>query len=400
MNTTTGNARLNPRARRAILLILAAVLVTAGTGVIYLKASLLSHPPPAKAVDPAVLSSDYAAAYFFSTPSLGWALVTETTSGARGFSLFKTTDAARHWKRQLVKQPNQVGSGPLMIQFFDPSQGVIAVGEPAEIYRTSDGGTHWALVKTPAFEFSSFVPVDAAHGWLLGLSGPPDQAVPNLFVTSDGGDTWTALPEALAWANGSLLFRNANFSFRSAREGWLGANAAEPIVYSSVDGGASWQPHALPNNVASDLCTGGNPLPPGQQGHWSTSVSLLPGHGVVTISSDYCGHAHAYMSLDGGVAWRSLAPAPGTTSWRTYAYQDSSHWWAMGAGDLWKSSDAGSSWKLVSQQLDGWEGYIPHVIDANHAWAELFSSAQAAAGLALTSDGGLHWSQVSTPKPG
>jgi photosystem II stability/assembly factor-like uncharacterized protein len=72
----------------------------------------------------------------------------------------------------------------------------------------------------------------------------------------------------------------------------------------------------------------------------------------------------------------------------------------MGAGDLWKSSDAGSSWKLVSQQLDGWEGYIPHVIDANHAWAELFSSAQAAAGLALTSDGGLHWSQVSTPKPG
>jgi photosystem II stability/assembly factor-like uncharacterized protein len=399
MNTTTGNARLNPRARRAVLLILAAVLVTAGTGVVYLKPSLLSHPPPAKAVDPAVLSSDYAAAYFFSTPSLGWALVTETTSAASGFSVFKTTDAARHWKRQLVKQPNQMGSGPLMIQFFDPSHGVIAVGEPAEIYRTSDGGTNWTLVKTPAFFLSSFVPVDAAHGWLLGLSdsGPPAQEVPKLFVTSDGGDTWTALPGALTWANdGSLLLRNANFSFRSAREGWLGANAAEPIVYSSVDGGASWQPHALPNVVASDLCTAG---PPGKQGQLSTSVSLLPGHGVVTISSDFCGHDQAYMSLDGGVAWRPLATPPGTTSRWTYAYQDSSHWWAMGGGDLWKSSDAGSSWKLVSQQLDGW-GYIPHVIDANHAWAELEGPPGYEAGLALTSDGGLHWSQVSTPKPG
>ena len=73
----------------------------------------------------------------------------------------------------------------------------------------------------------------------------------------------------------------------------------------------------------------------------------------------------------------------------------------MRTGDLWKSSDAGGSWKLVSQQLDGWQ-YSPHVIDANHAWAEIDTSAPGAlyaGGLALTSDGGLHWTQVSAPTP-
>jgi photosystem II stability/assembly factor-like uncharacterized protein len=72
----------------------------------------------------------------------------------------------------------------------------------------------------------------------------------------------------------------------------------------------------------------------------------------------------------------------------------------MRYGALWKSSDAGRSWKLVSQQTDGWD-YLPHVIDANHAWAEVFGSApgHSGVGLAVTSDGGLHWTQVSAPRP-
>lgn len=395
MDTTTRGGRLSPRARRAILLILAAVLVTAGMSVVYLKPSLLPHSAaPAMAVGPAMLSNDYAAAYTFLTPSLGWALVAETSGVAR-FSVFKTTDSARHWKRLLVKQQNQIRLASLTIRFFDPSRGVIALSDPTEIYRTSDGGTHWALAKTPTFAFSSFVPVDVLHGWLLGWTDPRvELTVPNLFSTSDGGDTWTALPQALAWANGG--FRYPNFSFRNPREGWFVTNGAEPIVYSTVDGGVSWQPHPLPSNLDPNLCAG--PLPLGAQGPLETYLSLLPGQGVVALLSDYCGHGQGYSSFDGGVTWRPLASPPGTTSLWNFAYQDSSHWWAMRTGDLWKTSDAGGSWKLVSQQLDGWQ-YSLHVIDANHAWAELFNSGPTG-GLAVTSDGGLHWSQVSAPQPG
>jgi photosystem II stability/assembly factor-like uncharacterized protein len=400
MDTTTRGGRLSPRARRALPLIAAAVLVTAGASVAYLRPSLLQLPAPPKAVGPALLSNDYSAAYTFLTPSLGWALVAETTSATPRFSVFKTTDSAKHWKRLLVKQPNQISLGSLLIRFFDASHGVIALGNPTEIYRTSDGGTHWALVKTPNYFFSFFVPADALHGWLLSWSGRPDQSVPNLLSTSDGGDTWTALPQTLPWANGSAGFPDANFSFRNAREGWVGASAAEPTVYASTDGGVSWQPHTMPSNLDSNLCT--TPLSPGAPGPWTTYVSLLPGHGVVAILNHCYGRVEGYTSVDGGATWRALASPPGSTSLGDFAFQDSSHWWAMGAGDLWKSSDAGGSWKLVSQQLDGWQ-YSPHVIDANHAWAELYISKPSwapGAGLAVTSDGGVHWSQVNAPQPG
>jgi hypothetical protein len=73
----------------------------------------------------------------------------------------------------------------------------------------------------------------------------------------------------------------------------------------------------------------------------------------------------------------------------------------MRFGTLWKSSDAGQSWKHVGQQLDDFD-YRPHVIDAKHAWAELRSSTGTrfpVTGLAMSSDAGLHWTYVNVPKP-
>jgi photosystem II stability/assembly factor-like uncharacterized protein len=404
METTTREGRLSPRARRALPLIAASVLVATWASVAYLQPSLLRLPQPAhpaKAAGPATLSNNYAATYAFLTPSLGWALVTETTSLTPRFSVFRTTDAAKNWKRQFVRQLNVISFGTFLLRFFDPSHGFIAVGDPTEIYRTSDGGTHWALLKTPSYLFSSFVAADAQHGWLLGWTGPPDQMIPDLFSTSDGGDTWTALPRALPRAGGQFGYRSANLIFRSPREGWFGANAAEPIVYSSVDGGASWLLHKIPNSLDPNLCPGGKPLPPGTQAQLMTYAELLPGHGVVVITNDYCGHVEGHTSLDGGQTWQALATLPGTIGWWSFAYQDSSHWWTMQSGTLWKSSDAGQSWKLVSKQNNNWDGVL-HVIDAMHAWAELFSNAPGSSGwggLAVTSDGGMHWTQVSAPKP-
>jgi hypothetical protein len=75
----------------------------------------------------------------------------------------------------------------------------------------------------------------------------------------------------------------------------------------------------------------------------------------------------------------------------------------MHYGALFKSSDAGASWKQVSLQIDDWD-YLPQVIDAKHAWAQMvapFPQANAfnGTGLAITSDGGLHWSPVNVPNP-
>ena len=70
-------------------------------------------------------------------------------------------------------------------------------------------------------------------------------------------------------------------------------------------------------------------------------------------------------------------------------------------GDLFKSSDAGMSWSHVHLQLDEWD-YRIGVIDSKHAWARLDqpfprTGPQLGSGLALTSDGGVHWTYAAVP---
>ena len=91
--------------------------------------------------------------------------------------------------------------------------------------------------------------------------------------------------------------------------------------------------------------------------------------------------------------WRAAQPPPLVT------FQDASHWWVASPGTVWESSDAGQSWKSVYQQLDNWV-IQPQFVDVKHGWADLFMSAEGqASGLAMTSDGGLHWTQVNAPRP-
>jgi photosystem II stability/assembly factor-like uncharacterized protein len=180
-----------------------------------------------------------------------------------------------------------------------------------------------------------------------------------------------------------------HLQFRRPGEGWL-ADAGEsgPAVYSTVDGGASWQRHALPTPTEPNLAV-------------DTFVGLVPGVGVIVyIDYGIATKSLAYTSFDVGNTWRSVTPPPNTPA-QNVTFQDSTHWWATGSGTVWKSSDAGQSWTSVYQKFDKWvEG--PQFIDAKHGWAQLYvpgKSARPPSGLAMTSDGGLRWTQVDAPGP-
>jgi photosystem II stability/assembly factor-like uncharacterized protein len=368
------------RGRRAVPLIagsLAAVLVAS---LIYLHPTFPSLPKGPVAPPPPIPSTvpdGYWAIYDFITATTGWALL--GTSPSTRFYVYRTTDGAKHWNMQLSADAN---SGFGEIKFFDSKRGVIWIGSPVTLYRTSDGGTHWDPVALPPYQVNLVTFSDPSHGWLLA-SEPDPALVRHFLATTDGGSTWTELawPKGAAWANDGGA---GHLQFRRPGEGWLAAvGASEPTVYSTVDGGASWEPHALPR-------------PSGPYLAFESFVGLLPGVGVIAyIDYSVQGGAInslAYTSIDGGTTWRSVTPPADVPVWNI-TFQDSSHWWApfLRSFTLWKSSDAGQSWKSVSQYEDVWEFQI---IDAKHAWAKLGQ-----AGLAMTSDGGLHWTQVNAPRP-
>lgn len=375
---TEGTGR---RQLRAVSLIAVALIVAAAAGFVYLRPppTHKQATPPAS-IDPLLYSSN-PVNFAFITPSIGWASldVAGASPGAGQFRIFRTVDGAKHWQQQLAGQSNSNGFSPITVQFFDKTHGFMAVGGPVgQLYRTTDGGAHWDSIGLPPIVQIEYVVFSGLnYGWLLAASTSPGSQGLYLYATGDAGDSWQKLPDPPTDASG--------LSFRRPSEAWMGGvGLGPPHVYSSSDAGHSWQRHDVP-------------------GFWDPAVGydvfsdLLPVAGVVVTAFCECANSSAppgpfyYTSSDGGTTWR-LVPSPGFL-----AYQDSTHWWATTSDALFKSSDAGRSWKQVATMPTSWQLNGPGILDPMHAWASIF--VMGGFGLALTSDGGLHWTLAKVPKP-
>jgi len=311
--------------------------------------------------------------YDFVNAQVGWALDSRRdVNGDGDFWIFRTDDGAQHWRTQFRGKMSGQGSNQLTV--FDSTH-AFAVLADLQLYRTTDG-TYWKLLEIPARALQEIQFVDPLHGWFRDAEG---SAVRNtLYVTTDGGDTWNWLGYPPEDATGLAMIDH--------NIGWMsGSGGPSSHVYISYDGGGSWRLVELPSGSRS-----------AGQAQCLGSVRLLPTDGVVANID--CG---AFSSFDRGDTWTSVpTPPPDSTSWARMTFAAQFDWWTMTGGTLWKSTDAGRTWTVFSRQHDGWD-YLPHAIDKIHAWAVLLhlDDPGSRSGLALTSDGGLHWTQVNAPRP-
>lgn len=368
---------LASRHRRAVALVgLALIGIVTASG-LYLRSSIAPHPPASSgtSIDRSIASADRIA-YDFVSSSIGWAAMSPAGTSA-ALVLFRTTDGASHWTQQLIQRSSGAGPTSFQLQFIDPRRGFLAAGTPfANLYRTVDAGTTWDTVQLPgnpktvdALRF-----VDPNNGWLYSGNFPPV-----LYATHDSGNHWLPVGDVPRDAVG--------FALRDSSEGWLGSFATGiPHIYSSGDSGRTWQRHDLPP-------------PPGTSWNVSitpigllirVSIQLLPGSGAVAIVDVGTG-TYAFETFDAGITWSYLPSPPGLVG-----YEDALNWWAMKSTSLFKSSDGGKTWTLVSDSLPDWQ-FRPEIIDLTHAWAIIFGFG--GWGLATTQDAGLHWQRRHVPQP-
>jgi photosystem II stability/assembly factor-like uncharacterized protein len=384
---------LSRRTRRALVVIAASLTAIVVASVIYLHPRFEAPPATAAAAPtstPKLLLEGYWADFAFVTPTLGWSLVESRTTWR--YWIYGTTDAAKTWELQFSSdsvdpaKPFRSFDRRNSIHFFDRTHGLVITGASGA-YRTLDAGRHWTKLNLPPYTIDSVTFSDPNHAWLIGSTQTdPRNLVYHYDYTADGGTKWTALPSPpLAKSGYGFVF--TGLKFRSPTEGWAsGTDVDQPAVFSSKDGGITWSQStmAVPRESA--------------QGKFSATsdITLLPGGGVFAAFRDA-----AFTSLDSGKTWRLLRQPPGTTSYRDFAFQDATHWWAMQYDStLYKTSDAGQTWKRVSFQLDPLV-YTIGVVDAQNAWARLDSqiSTRRGYGLALTRDGGVHWTYANVPAP-
>lgn len=413
---------LSTRQRRAVALGALALIATAAASVAYLRPTLIFNAQvPASDVNAQPVST-HPMSFAFVTPSIGWAsLVVDYGWDAGQFRLFRTTDGAQHWQQQLVlggrtsytrESPGMISIhdadtetvipaiqatlNPISVQMFGEKRGIMTIRRQVEeLYRTSDGGAHWNPVGLPpSLEIEDEVFSDPSHGWLVAASISTGGQSRSLYATRDGGNNW----ERLADLPGDA----AGIHFKGPTEAWLGSDGPEPPhVYVSSDAGKSWQRHDLPAPAGTSWTSD-------RSSSFSTRIQLLQGVGAIaSVQANPCfgpstpcnnGNIAAQpetflmMSGNAGLSWTEVPPPPGIV-----AYQDSSRWWATNTNALFKSTNAGQSWGQVATMPVDWQFTAPSVLDPMHAWAAVFGPA--GYGLAVTNDGGVHWTLANVPNP-
>jgi len=371
-----------------------ALIAIAVAGFVYLRPAPPAKPQITASEVNLLQVSSYPMSFAFVTPQMGWA----STVVAQQSIVFRTTDGAKHWERQLLSQSNPdltPGSfAPISVQLFGTARGFITVGNPiAQFYRTADGGATWTRLPVPSLTVDAIEFSDPTNGWLSGSFTSTAGQDLRLFATHDAGDTWSRLPDPPP--------RAVRLAFRASNDAWLGSyGPGPPHFFKSSDSGQTWVRHDLP------APPGGAWTPDQYYLNFPTTIWLAPGKGAVAFveaircivaspTPGTCLNANAETFLftsDGiGDTWKSVPFPPGP-----FVLQDATHWWATSKNTLFKSTNAGQSWNPVATIPAQWQFTAPGVVDSMHGWAAVF--VVGGFGLALTNDGGVHWTLANVPK--
>jgi len=171
----------------------------------------------------------------FLDANTGWATGTETVEN---FSwLYVTHDGGATWQHQTLSLPPGVTQTQLSLRpptFFGSGRGILPVGyvtgngPSLDVYVTTDNGSTWQSPTPVVASLAYFL--DANQGWATDGSA--------LFVTSDGGLSWTKLPASNVFKNVSSL------DFVSNTVGWAisDLDAGGTQLLKTTDGGQIWTP--------------------------------------------------------------------------------------------------------------------------------------------------------------
>jgi photosystem II stability/assembly factor-like uncharacterized protein len=164
--------------------------------------------------------------------------------------LYQTADGGVTWTFKALPAPadvpdlydqqknNACGIGAPV--FASPTQGMLPVscffenqGKRGWLYVTADGGQTWTPRPLPV-AYGALDFLDANIGWWAGNDSAYDPTVARqLYGTRDGGQTWTLVKQTLNWGG--------QLDFITNQTGWAVAKTldATALVQTS-DGGKKW----------------------------------------------------------------------------------------------------------------------------------------------------------------
>ena len=311
----------------------------------------------------------------------GWALTNE--------AVVRTDDGGATWYN--VK-PAGLGAAPASSFFLDKDNAWVTLmgSDPTSgtLYRTTDAGLTWSSAAVP-FGGGSLHFVDSMHGWeLIGLNAGMSHESVAIFLTADGGGTWSRVfinEPAVSGSSDSLPLAGDKNGITALDPDHAWVTGAQPssdfiYVYSSQDGGTTWahQDLTIPSSYSGALTNASLPV------FFGGNEGVLP---VLLFAAT--NGADFYVSHDGGRTWTPTTPIGQGGYLAIPSPKDFFVW--DGSAPLNVSHDAGLSWSTLNPNINIQGNMISlQFVDAVTGYA-LTSDTSSHHELYRTLDGGLTW---------
>ncbi|MCI0337261.1 MAG: YCF48-related protein [Acidobacteria bacterium] len=201
-----------------------------------------------------------------------------------------------NWK--VVRRSSETDKNLRAIHFVDAMTGW-AGGDAGAVYRTTDGGRSWKpLLSGAPADINYIYFVDWNNGWMLGESGGRGAGKGDgdgqtlLFITNNGGRTWTNKPMP------NIL----SLHFIDAKNGW--AVGKDATVLRTKDGGEQWSPLPGMEKLV------GLPVESSTYNYGFCDVFFLDANHGWMIGNFY-GRARSnigglFVTSDGGSSWKRI----------------------------------------------------------------------------------------------
>ncbi|MEU5265808.1 hypothetical protein [Amycolatopsis sp. NPDC021455] len=280
-------------------------------------------------------------------------------AGAAGGGVWRSSDGGTSWEPRWHSEPS-LNVGSLAVDPGNPDVLYCGTGEAnlsadshagVGVLRSLDAGDTWELF-APADTTGlprrigalAVDPFDSAHLLAGGVSHVRGEAS-GLFVSTDGGRTWTRQPlvgPARYWCHA--------VRFHPRRPGWIfvtiAANGSPTGIWRSRDGGVTWE-HLAGGLPDPDLIG-------------RTSLALAPSDPDVVYALVESGGKvlDVYRSDDAGDGWKAIGGAHFADE-RQMSYgntivvhPENPGWVLCGGVDLHRTTDGGGHWEQVTHWDD------------------------------------------------